>query len=143
VTLPIGVELSRTAKQVSREFERALAGAGGTVPAWLVLVALKRGRPETQAQLAGAVGVEAATLTHHLNRMEGAGLLTRARDPENRRVHRVELTPAGEAAFERLRAVVRGFDAQLRAGFTEEELAALRGLLGRLAANAAGSAPSG
>src|ERR1700744_5848044 len=67
--LPIGVELARAAKTVGREFERALAEAGGSVPAWLVLVSLKSGRPETQAQLAGAVGIEAATLTHHLNRL--------------------------------------------------------------------------
>jgi MarR family transcriptional regulator, transcriptional regulator for hemolysin len=77
-------------------------------------------------------------LTHHLNRMEAAGLVTRRRDPDNRRAHRVELTDAGEAAFRRLLQTVAAFDARLRAGLADRELTALRGLLERLHTNVAG-----
>ena len=38
------------------------------------------------------------TLTHHLDRMEADGLLTRTRDTGDRRVVHVDLTPAGRAA---------------------------------------------
>ena len=41
---------------------------------WLVLVSLKRQRHGAQRELADAVGIEGPTLTHHLNRMETAGL---------------------------------------------------------------------
>jgi MarR family transcriptional regulator, transcriptional regulator for hemolysin len=61
-----------------------------------------------QRELAAAVGIEGPTLTHHLNRMEASGLVTRRRDPANRRVHRVELTEAGEATFARLVEARRG-----------------------------------
>jgi MarR family transcriptional regulator, transcriptional regulator for hemolysin len=132
---PIGLALARTAKAVSRDFDEALARAGGSLPVWLVLVSLKARRHRAQRDLAEAVGVEGPTLTHHLNRMERDGLVTRTRDPQNRRVHQVELTPAGEAMFQRLLGRVAAFDRQLRDGFTEEELAHLRSQLARLYAN--------
>ena len=75
-----------------------------------------------QRELATAVGIREATLTHHLNAMEADGLLTRRRDPGNRRVHVVELTEAGEDAFARLRDAAVGFDRRLRRGISAEEL---------------------
>jgi MarR family transcriptional regulator for hemolysin len=67
--------------------------------------------------------------------MEAAGLVTRRRDPENRRVHRVELTDDGRTMFFRLLDTVVAFDERLRAGFSDAELAALRDLLDRLVVN--------
>jgi MarR family transcriptional regulator for hemolysin len=139
---PIGLELTRAAKVVSRAFDDALAAAGGSPPMWMVLVSLKAGRPGMQRDLAVAVGVEGPTLTHHLNRMEDAGLLQRTRDPQNRRVHRVELTDAGEAMFHQLRRTVTAFDLRLRRGITAAEIAVLGDLLTRLQANVAPSEES-
>jgi MarR family transcriptional regulator for hemolysin len=132
---PIGLHLARTARSVSRAFDDALAHAGGSVPVWLVLISLKSQQLRNQRELAEAVGIREATLTHHLNAMDEQGLITRRRDPANRRVHLVELTDAGEAAFERLRGAAAAFDKQLRAGFGDDEVADLETLLARLAAN--------
>src|SRR3954447_13459488 len=66
---PIGLALGAAAKRVSRAFDDALAAAGGSRPVWLVLLALKAERPATQRELAEAVGIEGATLTHHLDGM--------------------------------------------------------------------------
>jgi len=68
--------------------------------------------------------------------MDADGLITRRRDPANRRVHLVELTEAGETAFTRLRHAAVGFDRRLRRGIPEAELQGLQGLLDRLAVNA-------
>jgi MarR family transcriptional regulator for hemolysin len=133
---PIGLQLSRTSKVVSRAFETALAEEGGSLPTWLVLVSLKAQRHGAQRDIAEALGIEGPTLTHHLNRMEASGLLTRSRDPGNRRVHRVELTAAGEAAFERWRAVALAFDQHMRQAVTKSELGTLGDVLGRLRARA-------
>jgi MarR family transcriptional regulator for hemolysin len=138
---PIGLQLTRTSKVVSRAFDDALAEVGGSLPVWLVLVSLKGQRHAAQRHLAQAVGVEGPTLTHHLNRMERAGLVTRTRDPDNRRVHRVELTPAGDAAFRHLLGAVTAFDRRLRTGFTDEEITALGRLLTRLRANVGAGDP--
>src|SRR4051812_11999919 len=118
---PIGLQLTRTAKIVSRAFDDALTTVDGSLPMWLVLVSLKGRRHGAQRELAEAVGIEGPTLTHHLNRMETAGLVTRTRDPENRRVHQVALTETGEAAFERLLGTVVAFDRRLRQGFSDDE----------------------
>src|SRR5215469_15464782 len=55
--------------------------------------------------------------------------------PANRRVQVVTLTDAGEAAFLRLREAAMAFDAKLRAGIADADLATLGTVLGRLAAN--------
>jgi MarR family transcriptional regulator for hemolysin len=134
-TEPIGLELVRTARLVSRAFDDALAEAGGSLPSWLILLSLKTRRHETQRELAEAVGVEGPTLTHHLNRLESEGLVSRSRLPDNRRVQRVELTESGEAAFFRMLGTVREFDHRLREGVSQQRLAALQELLGQLRFN--------
>jgi len=102
-----------------------------------VLLNLKTRQLSKQRDLAEAVGVREATLTHHLNAMDAQGLVTRTRDPANRRVHVVALTPAGEAAFIRLAEAATAFDRRLRDGFTDTDLDGLSALLGRLASNVA------
>jgi MarR family transcriptional regulator, transcriptional regulator for hemolysin len=138
--LPIGLRLAQASRAVERAFDAALAEAGGSLPVWLVLLNLKVRRPANQRELAEAVGITGATLTHHLNAMHAQGLVARARDDANRRVQVVTLTDAGEAAFLRLRAAAIAFDARLRSGFADPDLAALATALDRLAANAATAA---
>jgi MarR family transcriptional regulator for hemolysin len=132
---PLGIELARTAREVGRAFEQALEDAGGSRPLWLILITLKQRPQANQRQIAAQIGIESATVTHHLNGMEADGLLTRRRDPADRRVHVVELTPAGEAMFHRLRRVVMAFDRQLHTGFDDAQIAQLREFLAQLRQN--------
>jgi MarR family transcriptional regulator, transcriptional regulator for hemolysin len=132
---PLGLYLTRVSRIVSRAFDDALAEAGGSLPVWLVLISLKSGQTASQRELAGAVGIQGATLTHHLNAMESAGLVTRRRDPDNRRLHRVEVTPDGEELFLRLRDAAMTFDTRLRSGLTERDADQLRTLLARMRDN--------
>jgi len=134
--VPIGLRLNQAARTVERAFDDALAEAGGTLPVWLVLLNLTISKPANQRELAEAVGVREATLTHHLNAMDARGLITRTRHAANRRVQVVTLTEAGEAAFLRLRNAATAFDARLRAGLDDADLDTLDRLLGTLAANA-------
>lgn len=129
---PIGLQLARVARAVSRAFDDALAEVGGSLPIWLVLLSLKGRALANQRELAEAVGIQGATLTHHLNAMESAGLVSRRRNPQNRREHLVELTAEGDAAFFRLRDAAVAFDARLRSGVAERDLARIEELLGRL-----------
>jgi MarR family transcriptional regulator, transcriptional regulator for hemolysin len=132
---PIGLAVANTAKKLSRAFDDALAEAGGSRPVWLILLSLEARRPETQRELAAAVGIEGATLTHHLDGMERAGLVSRERLPENRRVQRVELTEKGERTFRRLRDAARRFDARLRKGLDADDVERMRALLARMEEN--------
>jgi MarR family transcriptional regulator, transcriptional regulator for hemolysin len=109
-TAPIGLAVSATAKVLSRAFDAELAAAGGSQPTWLIVLALKQRRWRTQRELAATVGIEGPTLTHHLDGLEKAGLIERSRDLEDRRAVRVELTPAGDALFDRLRTAAVASD---------------------------------
>jgi MarR family transcriptional regulator for hemolysin len=132
---PIGLEVSRTGRLLHRAFDAELALAGGSLPAWLIVTALKRSPHSAQRGLAASVGIDDATLTHHLHRMESDGLVARQRDPDDRRTQRVALTPAGHALFATLLKTVIAFDQRLRHDRSERELTTLRGLLAKLRAN--------
>jgi MarR family transcriptional regulator, transcriptional regulator for hemolysin len=134
---PIGLHLTHASRVISRAFDDALAAAGGSLPVWLVLLNLKMRTVASQRELAEAMGITEATLTHHLNAMETAGLITRRRDQANRRIHVVEITEAGESSFMRLRQAAATFDAQLRHQVSDQEIATLEGLIDRLATNVA------
>ena len=139
---PIGLRLNQAARAVERAFDKALAEAGGSLPVWLILLNLKIHKPANQQELAKAVGVREATLTHHLNAMDARGLVTRTRDPANRRFQVVTMTEAGEAAFLRLRSAAMAFNARLSAGLTGADLDTLAALLSQLAANVGAEAAS-
>lgn len=134
-TKPIGLDLAQTAKIIRRALDDAMIASGGSLPVWSVLISVKSRQFGHQRQLAESVGIQGATLTHHLNAMEADGLLTRRRDPANRRKHLVELTPAGEALFLRLRETAIAFDRQLRAGISQDELDLARSIFARLRVN--------
>jgi MarR family transcriptional regulator, transcriptional regulator for hemolysin len=134
--LPIGLRLTQVSRAVSRAFDDALAAAGGSLPMWLVLLNLKTRSLGNQRELAEAMGIREATLTHHLNAMETGGLVTRLRDPANRRVHVVTLTEDGEQAFLRMRDAAVAFDRRLRRGISDADAATLSDVLGRLVDNA-------
>ena len=129
---PIGLELSRTARAVSTAFERAMSEAGGSGAVWQVLVLVRSRQWGKQSEMADALGITGATLTHHLNALERQGLVRRWREEGNRRVQLAELTDDGIALFDRLRGVAFAFDAQLREQLDDEEAATLAGLLGKL-----------
>lgn len=132
---PIGLDLAQTAKIIRRALDEAMIAGGGSLPVWSVLISVKSRQFGHQRQLAESVGIQGATLTHHLNAMEADGLLTRRRDPANRRKHLVELTPSGEALFLRLRKTAIAFDRQLRAGIGQDELDLARSIFARLRVN--------
>jgi MarR family transcriptional regulator, transcriptional regulator for hemolysin len=140
--VPIGLRLNQAARAVERAFDDALAKADGTLPVWLVLLNLKIHKPANQRELADAVGVSEATLTHHLNSMDARGLIARTRDAANRRVQVVTLTEEGEEAFLRMREAAMAFDASLRTGLADADLATLVTLLDRLTANVTPAPPA-
>jgi MarR family transcriptional regulator, transcriptional regulator for hemolysin len=136
VDLPVGLLVRRTAKALTRAFDDALAAVGGSMSTWLALSSLKNSTLRTQGELADAMGIRQPTLSHHLDGLERAGLITRERPPGNRRVQRVELTEPGEQLFLRMRRAAAAFDGRLKAGLEDDEVADLRRLLAQLVENA-------
>ena len=134
---PLGRSLVFTGKAVREGFEEVLASTGGSLGTWVVLSALSDIGFVSQAALASHVHLEGATITHHIDRLEAAGLVRRVLDPEDRRVRRLELTERGAELHDRLLAAVVGFEEQALAGLSAEERGVLARTLRTIQANLA------
>jgi MarR family transcriptional regulator for hemolysin len=131
----VGRHLARLAKTLRARFEVRLAEAGASFPAWAVLSNAVSQDGLSQRELAERMGIEGATLTRHLDRLEAEGLIERRRDSADRRILRISATPAGRRLQRRLAAVAATLDADLLAGLSPGEIAALRRLLAQLMTN--------
>jgi MarR family transcriptional regulator, transcriptional regulator for hemolysin len=139
---PLGILLHRVARSAAREFEACLEGSGGSRSWWMILRTLSDGRVETQAELAETVGLRGATLTHHLDALEKAGLVARIRNPADRRNHSVMLTPAGKRKFAEMLERVKAFDARMRRGLSARKEEELRDALRRIESSLGDDEPS-
>jgi MarR family transcriptional regulator for hemolysin len=135
---PLGRQLVFTAKAMRTVFEGALARAGGSLASWVVLSAVAEIHGMTQAALASHAHLEGATITHHVDRLEKAGLVKRVQDPADRRVRRLELTTAGAELHARMLAAVVELQAVVMAGIAEDDKAATSRCLALIQANLAG-----
>jgi MarR family transcriptional regulator, organic hydroperoxide resistance regulator len=125
-------QLFLTMKLVRDRLDERLATHGGSVQQWVLLRALATNGKLSHGELAARVYLAAPTLTHHLDRMETAGFITRARDVVDRRVVHVSITPAGARHFADLEAVADVADADVRALLSTSEAETLRALLTQL-----------
>lgn len=121
------------AKQVRELFESRLADTGSSLANFLVLDHLSRLEGRSQRELANHLHVEAPTLTRHLDRMAMAGLIKRRKDPDDRRVTRVDMTTSGRSHYRRMAGVIGDLNSALTSLMTEDELQKLVDLLERLA----------
>ena len=80
---PIGLQLGRTSKTVGRAFNDALSEAGGSLPVWLILSALRGQAHASQHDLARGIGIEGPTLTRHIDQLEAGGLVRRVGRPRD------------------------------------------------------------
>lgn len=80
--------------------EQALAELGISGREYGVLAVLEAGPPSVQHRVGAALGIDRTSTVSLLGGLEERGLVTRVRDPANRRAYLVRLSPAGD----RLRA---------------------------------------
>lgn len=78
-------------------YKPLLEPLGLTYPQYLVLVTLWAEDGRTVSGIGEPLDLDSGTLTPLLKRMEAAGLVRRARDPDDERRVRVFLTPKGRA----------------------------------------------
>lgn len=95
----------------------------------MVLSYLDNRSPSRQQDLCEALMLDANNCVLLLNELENAGWTERRRDPEDRRRHVVELTPAGREALERARRAQESLEDEVFAALDPDEREQLRGLL--------------
>jgi DNA-binding MarR family transcriptional regulator len=89
--------LRRAARIVTQHYDRHLRQAGLRATQFTVLATLAQTGPMPLNRLARRLGLERTTLTRNLRPLEARGWV-RIETEEDRRVHRVAITPAGETA---------------------------------------------
>jgi DNA-binding MarR family transcriptional regulator len=88
-----------------------------------------------QRQLGEALHLDPNNTVLMLNDLEAAGWAERRRDPDDRRRHTVELTPAGRKALARAEQALDGLEGVVLDGLSPDERATLRDLLARALAD--------
>jgi len=78
--------------------------------------------PRRITQLAQTEALAQPTVTQLVDKLEGRGLVARARSGEDARVVMVEVTPAGTDVFEEVRAEIRANMREALAGLPDDEL---------------------
>ncbi|WP_188054943.1 MarR family winged helix-turn-helix transcriptional regulator [Sphingosinithalassobacter sp. CS137] len=104
LTSHLGYWLRLVSNQVSSRFARRLEGEGVTVAEWVVLRELHDSGPVPPSGLAERLGLTRGAVTKLADRLETKALVTRDRDGEDRRSHRLALTSAGKALLPALAA---------------------------------------
>lgn len=123
--------LTRTIRAV---FETRVERYGLTFARARLLTAIGRDEGASQARLAATLGIETPTLKRLLDALEQQGLAERRALPGDARKHAVHLTDA--ARIEPLLGFRAEVDAALAEGIPEQDLAATRRTLARMAVNA-------
>ena len=93
---------------------RTVAGVPLDRAAVVVLRQLAEAGPARSGELAARLGVEAPHVTRQVQLLRQAGYADSVPDPDDRRAHLIQLTPAGRAAASRIReAGISGMQAAL------------------------------
>ncbi len=100
-----------------------------------VLAFAARSGPVRQTRLAEMIGLEAMTISGHLDGLERKGLIRREADHTDRRAKLVHLTAASAGILAQIGKTGQGIRSQASSGFSEEEWEALKAALRRVRAN--------
>jgi MarR family transcriptional regulator, temperature-dependent positive regulator of motility len=133
------VLLSRLAKAVVRAADEEALGMKYKAYAGLTLL---RDGAQSQKDMCHAMHLDPNNCVLLLNDMEAAGHVRRVRDPEDRRRHIVELTPAGKKALAHAERAMEDLEGEVLGRLSPEERAQLRDLLERAISGAPAEQPA-
>jgi len=128
----IGRLLYLTHRTVHDELDRRLAERGASLWNWVLLKEAASAEGASQRELAQHMRIEPPTLVGHLDKLAQDGLVERRPDPDDRRVVRVVVTPAGHERLRELHEVVHELDDELRGILTKRDVEVLNRALPRI-----------
>jgi DNA-binding MarR family transcriptional regulator len=131
----VGVALIRAHRAFRQSGERKLARLGLRLGQELILLQLAAQDALSQSRLAERLGVEQATISIMLRRMEKTGLVRRRTDQTDARVTRVHATRKGRSLVAPVHRLWREQEHDLLKGLTDKDKRTLGTLLTRVRAN--------
>ncbi len=120
------------AAQFRKESDKAFCSVGIGAPHYHILEQLHDCGAMPLSEISKRLWVTGGNVTGLVDRLVNVGCVRRVRLRKDRRVILAELTEKGAAAYEELRPVYSGLVLRLNSGLDDDEVQALRGLLGRL-----------
>lgn len=129
----LGSHIKRAERALNAAKHAALKPAGLTVPQYAALLSLSEKPGISAAALARLCGVTPPTMNTVLKNLQERGLIERTPHEWHRNVLETRLTEEGESVMAQADGAAVRVERALAAEFTEEERAALVGLLGRCA----------
>lgn len=131
----IGFYICDNARLLRKAFNYRVRDLDITRSQWSVLWRLSCANGISQAELAEQAEIEQPSLVRHVDNLEQQGWIIRKRDPNDRRINRLHLTPKGEALMDE--AWRHGYDIreEYSKGLSEEEMEQLCTLLAKLKQN--------
>jgi DNA-binding MarR family transcriptional regulator len=130
------VHIKRAEQATQGAKEAAVREVGITVVQQAALAVISDNPGINPAELARRCMVSPQAMNGVLGRLEARGLVARGPHQEHATLVEVKLTDPGRALFEEADALVAKVEQRLAAGLSAHELATLRELLVRIAANA-------
>jgi DNA-binding MarR family transcriptional regulator len=128
----LGFLLRRAQKLMSQQAEKVFEGRDLTLSQWVVLKLIDEGHVATPGEAAATLGHNTGATTRLIDQLESHGLLQRRREPGDRRLVTLVLTPAGADLAKAWTGEMAGFFEDLLAGFTPAEVETLIDLMSRL-----------
>lgn len=126
----IGFLVDALQRPITERFHEHLSAGGSPgKPSWRFVMRDMRPGGLTVSELATRAGVTTQAISQVVREMEREGLVSRSKDPDDRRVTRVVLTEAGESFYRRVRQAHAEMEDTWRAELGAERVEALRALL--------------
>jgi len=92
-----GFIIAKLGHRMAVELDKALKKYGVTISQWTILNLLWQKEGLSQVELQQILGLEGATITGLLQRMESGGFVRRSPDLDDRRIQRIYLTELGRS----------------------------------------------
>lgn len=141
----IGYLIKRSQRLMQDRIEGLFADQGFTLQQWVVMMHIRDGLALTVADLCRELHHDSGAMTRLIDQLEERQLIERRRNPQDRRVIELSLTPTGNDVIAKLIHVVTDGLNVLLDDFTRDEVkllkSLLRKLIGRLEQLVPGAAP--
>jgi DNA-binding MarR family transcriptional regulator len=131
-----GFLLAQLGRAVTRRYRCALSPIGLKPRETQALLRLRDHGPMSQQALGVALDIDASNLVALLNDLEAESLISRRRDPDDRRRHVVEISQRGTRLLDEVERAAAGVEDEFFVALDEDERVALQGLLARVARSA-------
>lgn len=133
----LGFWLYRSHSMVSAAMRQNFQDAGYdlTPEQWAVLHRLREHEGMNQIQLSEKTYKDRHNITRILKQLDKKGYIVKRNDKNDKRAHRIYLTPEGRAVYENIKPFVIAHRNRLRRGFTTRDLQNIRKYLEKVVHN--------